>query len=105
MQERTSHANRNAKRKAVERTDNKKEISSLAKKLREREVTINSLNEQLQLPTNPNPNLLEPQIPTRLLAASPDLQQPSELQTNLNLPYKQQRKAIINSHKTTYIGH
>ena len=69
-----------------EKTDNKKEISSLDEKLREREVTIDSLNEQLQLPSNPN--LPEPQIPTSLLAASPELQQPPEVQTNLSLPYE-----------------
>lgn len=70
----------------IQRTDNKKEISSLAEKLRERELTINSLNEQLQLPTNQNPNLPEPKIPTSPLAASPDLQQPPELQTTSVFP-------------------
>ena len=76
-----------------ERTDNMKEISSLAEKLGEREVTIDRLNEQLQLPTNPN--LLEPQIPTSPLAASPDLQQPPEVQTYLSLLYKHPAEQLL----------
>lgn len=76
-----------------ERNDSKKEIYSLAEKLREREVTINSLNEQLQLPTNPNHP--EPQIPTSPLAASPDLQQPPEVQTNPSLPYEHPAEQLL----------
>ena len=67
-----------------ERSDNKKEISSMSEKLREREVTINSLSEQLQVLTNQSPHL------TSTLVASPDLQQPPEPQIDLSPPRKQQ---------------
>src|SRR4029434_10291777 len=50
---------------------------SMSEKLREREVTINSLSEQLQVLTNQNPHL------TSTLVASPDLQQPPEPQIDL----------------------
>ncbi|KAL7389006.1 hypothetical protein ABVT39_024717 [Epinephelus coioides] len=66
-----------------ENTNNKKEIFLLAEKLREKDATINSLNEQLQHPTTPNPHPNEPQTLTNPPAASPDLKQPPETQTNL----------------------
>lgn len=67
-----------------ERSDNKKGISSMSEKLREREVTINSLSDQLQVLTNQSPHL------TSTLVASPDLQQPPEPQIDLSPPRKQQ---------------